>query len=107
MLTPRVGATRAVKLSARLPRWLGWWRPCILVCLASTADSMALSRSFIPGSESPRWAHSLSECDVAKHSSHRLVDVAMAMKHIVYREELITDHLVLPVSAACCQKAAS
>ena len=74
---------------------------------ASTAVSIALRRSFIPGSGSPRWAHSSSVWVEAKHSSQRFVVEAMPVKHMVYRVELITDHLSLRVRAACRRKAAS
>ena len=64
---------------------------------ASTADSRALRRSLIPGSGSPRWAHSSSVWVVARHSSHLLVVAATPVKHIAYRVVLTTDHFVFPV----------
>jgi len=68
---------------------------------AKTAVSMAFSRSCMPGSGLPCWAQSFAIGVVAKQSSHRGMEVALPVKQIVYRVELIIDHWVLPVIAAC------
>ena len=75
--------------------------------MASTAASMALRRSLVSSSGSPRWAHSFSVCVDAKQSSHLLLAAARPVKHIVYKVEFSTDHFVLPVIAAWRRNAVS
>ena len=66
-------------------------RGFVFPTMASTADSMALRRSRMSGSGSPRSAHLHSVWLLAKHNSHRFVPDAMPVKHMIYRVELITD----------------
>ena len=61
----------------------------------------------MPGSGLPCCAHSLSECVVAKHSSHLGMALAVPVKLMAYSDEFTTDHRLFPVSAACLRKAES